>query len=120
MNFELNENQLMITQMVRDFAEKEIKPHFKKWDGDRLTFLQKKWFVVALGGSARSPAAFWNKIVTLCLRWQFLEGMIENEISLLGWLFGLLDGGNAHGRRVATDPIRLSRTRCCQRVAGGQ
>jgi alkylation response protein AidB-like acyl-CoA dehydrogenase len=32
MNFEMNENQQMITQMVRDFAEKEIKPHFKKWD----------------------------------------------------------------------------------------
>lgn len=32
MNFELNENQLMIQQMVRDFAEKEIKPNFMKWD----------------------------------------------------------------------------------------
>ena len=36
MNFELNENQLMITQMVRDFAEKEIKPHFKKWDEEEI------------------------------------------------------------------------------------
>jgi hypothetical protein len=35
--------------------------------------------------------------VTLCLRRQFLEGMIENEISLLGWLFGLLDGRIADG-----------------------
>jgi len=34
MNFEMNENQQMITQMVRDFAEKEIKPHFKKWDDE--------------------------------------------------------------------------------------
>ncbi len=34
MNFSLNENQAMIAQMVRDFAEKEIKPHYKKWDAD--------------------------------------------------------------------------------------
>lgn len=32
MNFELNENQKMIAQMVRDFAEKEIRPHFMEWD----------------------------------------------------------------------------------------
>jgi acyl-CoA dehydrogenase len=32
MNFELNENQIMIAQMVRDFAEKEIRPHFMEWD----------------------------------------------------------------------------------------
>jgi alkylation response protein AidB-like acyl-CoA dehydrogenase len=36
MNFEMNENQQMITQMVRDFAEKEIKPHFKKWDDEEF------------------------------------------------------------------------------------
>lgn len=36
MNFELNENQLMITQMVRDFAEKEIKPNMKKWDDEEI------------------------------------------------------------------------------------
>lgn len=34
MNFELNENQKMIQQMVRDFAEKEIKPNMNKWDED--------------------------------------------------------------------------------------
>ena len=34
MEFEYNENQEMITQMVRDFAEKEIRPHYKKWDDD--------------------------------------------------------------------------------------
>jgi alkylation response protein AidB-like acyl-CoA dehydrogenase len=34
MNFELNENQLMIQQMVRDFAAKEIKPHLIDWDRD--------------------------------------------------------------------------------------
>lgn len=34
MNFELNENQLMITQMVRDFALKEIRPNMKKWDDE--------------------------------------------------------------------------------------
>lgn len=32
MNFDLNENQTMIAQMVRDFAEKEIRPHFMEWD----------------------------------------------------------------------------------------
>lgn len=36
MNFELNENQLMITQMVRDFALKEIRPNMKKWDDDEF------------------------------------------------------------------------------------
>lgn len=34
MNFELNENQKMIAQMVRDFAEKEIRPHMNQWDAD--------------------------------------------------------------------------------------
>lgn len=34
MNFELNENQKMIAQMVRDFAEKEIRPHLNQWDAD--------------------------------------------------------------------------------------
>ncbi len=34
MNFEKNENQKMIAQMVRDFAEKEIKPNLNKWDAD--------------------------------------------------------------------------------------
>ncbi len=32
MNFEINENQKMIAQMVRDFAEKEIRPNFMEWD----------------------------------------------------------------------------------------
>ncbi|MFM7758178.1 MAG: acyl-CoA dehydrogenase family protein [Crocinitomicaceae bacterium] len=36
MNFELNENQLMIVQMVRDFAEKEIRPNMKKWDDEEF------------------------------------------------------------------------------------
>lgn len=34
MNFDKNENQLMITQMVRDFAEKEIRPNINKWDDE--------------------------------------------------------------------------------------
>jgi alkylation response protein AidB-like acyl-CoA dehydrogenase len=34
MNFELNENQLMVSQMLRDFAEKEIRPNMKKWDDE--------------------------------------------------------------------------------------
>ena len=36
MNFELNENQKMISQMVRDFAEKEIRPNLNKWDEDEI------------------------------------------------------------------------------------
>ncbi|MFA7274661.1 MAG: acyl-CoA dehydrogenase [Crocinitomicaceae bacterium] len=32
MNFDQNENQKLIAQMIRDFAEKEIKPHFMDWD----------------------------------------------------------------------------------------
>jgi alkylation response protein AidB-like acyl-CoA dehydrogenase len=36
MNFQLNENQKMIAQMVRDFAEKEIRPNMMKWDQDEI------------------------------------------------------------------------------------
>ncbi len=32
MNFDLTENELMIQQMVKDFAEKEIRPNIMKWD----------------------------------------------------------------------------------------
>ena len=32
MNFERDESQLMIAQMVRDFAEKEIRPNMIEWD----------------------------------------------------------------------------------------
>ena len=32
MNFELNDNQKMITQMVRDFSKREISPYFIDWD----------------------------------------------------------------------------------------
>ena len=32
MNFDLSENELMIQQMVKDFAEKEIRPNIMKWD----------------------------------------------------------------------------------------
>jgi alkylation response protein AidB-like acyl-CoA dehydrogenase len=32
MNFDQNENQKMIAQMIRDFSEKEIRPHFMEWD----------------------------------------------------------------------------------------
>lgn len=35
MDFEQNENYKMISQMVRDFAEREIKPHFMQWDEDQ-------------------------------------------------------------------------------------
>ena len=34
MDFDLTEDQLMIKQMVKDFAEKEIKPYFNQWDHD--------------------------------------------------------------------------------------
>lgn len=36
MNFEQTENQQMIAQMVRDFAEKEIKPNMMKWDEEQI------------------------------------------------------------------------------------
>jgi alkylation response protein AidB-like acyl-CoA dehydrogenase len=32
MDFDISENQLMIEQMVKDFAEKEIRPNVMKWD----------------------------------------------------------------------------------------
>lgn len=32
LNFEVSENQQMIAQMVRDFGEREIKPHMMDWD----------------------------------------------------------------------------------------
>ncbi len=35
MHTELTENQRMIAQMVRDFGEKEIRPHFMEWDEDQ-------------------------------------------------------------------------------------
>jgi alkylation response protein AidB-like acyl-CoA dehydrogenase len=31
-NFETTENQTMIAQMVRDFAEKNIRPNIMDWD----------------------------------------------------------------------------------------
>jgi alkylation response protein AidB-like acyl-CoA dehydrogenase len=36
MNFDKNENQEMIAQMVRDFAEKEIRPFMKQWDDEEF------------------------------------------------------------------------------------
>ena len=36
MNFEQNENQGMIAQMEKDFAEKEIKPNMKNWDDHEI------------------------------------------------------------------------------------
>ena len=35
MNFEMNENQKMIAEMIRDFGEKEITPFRQKWDDDQ-------------------------------------------------------------------------------------
>jgi len=32
MNFEVSENQKMVAQMARDFAEREIRPNIMKWD----------------------------------------------------------------------------------------
>ena len=32
MNFSISENQQMIITMVRDFAEKHIRPHVMEWD----------------------------------------------------------------------------------------
>tara|TARA_B100001287_G_scaffold164039_1_gene137856 strand:+ start:2876 stop:4018 length:1143 start_codon:yes stop_codon:yes gene_type:complete len=36
MNFDLTENQIIIKQMVRDFAEKEIRPHLNLWDKEEI------------------------------------------------------------------------------------
>lgn len=36
MNFEKTENQKMISQMVRDFAEKEIRPYVMEWDESQI------------------------------------------------------------------------------------
>ena len=36
MNFDLTEDQLMIKQMVKDFAEKDIKPYLNQWDQDEI------------------------------------------------------------------------------------
>ncbi len=36
MNFDYNENQKMIAQMVRDFAEKEIRPNMMHWDREEI------------------------------------------------------------------------------------
>lgn len=35
MDFEMNENQLMIADMIRDFGEREITPFRNKWDDDQ-------------------------------------------------------------------------------------
>ena len=36
MNFDISENQLMIEQMVKDFADKEIRPNVMKWDESQV------------------------------------------------------------------------------------
>ena len=36
MNFARTEQQEMIAQMVRDFAEKEVRPYFSKWDAEEI------------------------------------------------------------------------------------
>jgi alkylation response protein AidB-like acyl-CoA dehydrogenase len=36
MNFDKSENHVMVAQMVRDFAEKEIRPHLMKWDEEQF------------------------------------------------------------------------------------
>ena len=36
MNFARTEQQEMIAQMVRDFAEKEVRPYFSKWDAEEF------------------------------------------------------------------------------------
>ncbi len=35
MNFEYNENQIMIAQSIKDFAEREIRPNIMKWDEEQ-------------------------------------------------------------------------------------
>ena len=36
MNFDYSEQQLMIQQMVEDFADKEIQPNINKWDEHQI------------------------------------------------------------------------------------
>ncbi|MEC8626863.1 MAG: acyl-CoA dehydrogenase family protein [Bacteroidota bacterium] len=36
MNFARTEQQVMIAQMVHDFAEKEVRPYFSKWDAEEF------------------------------------------------------------------------------------
>ena len=36
MNFDLTEDQKMIAQMVKDFAEKEIRPNVNLWDESQI------------------------------------------------------------------------------------
>ena len=36
MNFSTNENQKMIAQICRDFAEKEIRPNLMEWDEKQI------------------------------------------------------------------------------------
>ena len=36
MNFEYSENQKMIAQTIRDFAEREIRPNLMKWDEEQI------------------------------------------------------------------------------------
>lgn len=36
MHFQETENQVMIRQMIRDFAEKNIRPHMMKWDEEQI------------------------------------------------------------------------------------
>ncbi len=36
MNFDLNENQVMIAQSIKDFAEREIRPNLMKWDEEQI------------------------------------------------------------------------------------
>ncbi len=36
MDFEMNENQHMISQMIRDFGEKEIVPYMREWDDKQI------------------------------------------------------------------------------------
>ena len=37
MNFKQEESEAMISQMVRDFAEKEIRPHVMHWDEEQIS-----------------------------------------------------------------------------------
>lgn len=36
MNFDYSENQKMIAQSIRDFAEREIRPNLMKWDEEQI------------------------------------------------------------------------------------
>ncbi|HNT30246.1 MAG TPA: acyl-CoA dehydrogenase family protein [bacterium] len=116
MNFELSEEQDMLRQMVRDFAEKEIAPHDKKMDEDNhiheelLSAMATAglWGIVGgeqyggAGGDAISQVVCIEEVakasgsmaITLDAHWLCVDGIMEfgNEEQKQQYLPKLLSG----------------------------